>query len=462
MAHGQFNSLVKNLSTFAGLIMLVLGLALSGCEKESNPSLWKSVKDPILAHQLKSFINEKQAQAEADNSSAFPGYTNFLAAAQQGDLIAVRNWGMQIQNQIQQYSRGTSLQVVKELMGTFDAFADGDAKYSATFGHEIIQSIPPGSIYFSGTDAGRFVITALQTSQIKSDPFFTLTQNSLADGTYLDYLRSMYGGDIYLPTTNDLKGCIESYYRDARKRLDNQLKPGEDVSRDPVSGQIRASGTVAVMQINGLLAKVIFDHNPNHEFYIEQNYSLEWINPYLEPHGLIFKLNRRPLDQLSDETVQRDHDYWIHTVAPLLGEWLNDGTSVSDVAAFGEKVFLRHDFSHFKGDPEFVLNTYARQIFCKERCSIAMLYAWRAQNSTDKTEKERMRRAADFAYRQAWALCPYFPDVVFAYTRFLIDNDQPADALLVAETAAKFTYELGPDSRTMEALAARLKEQPKK
>jgi hypothetical protein len=448
---------------FTGLIVLALGLALSGCEKENNPSLWKSVKDPTLASQLKSFINEKQAQAQADNSSAFPGYTSFLSAAQQGDRIAVRAWGEHIQNQVQQFSRGTSLQVVKELMGTFDAFADGDAKYSATFGNQIIQSIPPGSIYFGGTDPGRFIVTALQKSQIKGNPFFTLTQNSLADETYLDYLRSMYGRDIYLPTTNDLKACIDSYYRDAQKRLDHhQLKPAEDVSRDPVSGHIRASGTVAVMQINGLLAKVIFDHNPNHEFYIEQNFPLEWINPYLEPHGLIFKLNRRPLEKLSDETVQRDHDYWTTTVTPLLGDWLNDDTSVSDVAAFAEKVFLRHDFTHFNGDPDFVLNTYARQIFCKERCSIAMLYAWRAQNSPDKFEKERMHRAADFAYRQAWALCPYFPDVVFAYTRFLIDNGQPSDALLVAETAAKFTDELGIDSRLMDALVARLKEQPKK
>jgi hypothetical protein len=459
---------MKKAAKFAGLMVFILGLAVGGCQKESNPSLWKSIKDPAVASQLKLFIGEKQAQAEADDSSAYPGYASFLAAAQQGDRIATRDWGGEIINQIQQFPsnarwHGTSLQVAKEIVGAFDAFGDGDPKYSTRFGNAVIQSIPPGSIYFGGTDPGRFVVTAMQTLQIKGDPFFTLTQNALADSSYLDYLRSMYSNEIYLPTKDDLEACVDSYYRDAKKRLNNhQLKPGEDVSRDPISGRIRASGIVAVMQINGMLVKVIFDHNTNHEFYIEQSFPLDWMYPYLEPHGLIFKLNREPLARLSDDAVQKDHDDWTDTVSPLIGEWLNDDTPVSDVAAFSEKVFLQHNFSHFNGDPEFVQNTYSPQMFSRDRCSIAGLYAWRAHNSTDESEKERMNRAADFAYRQAWALCPYLPDVVFGYTRFLTENNDPSNALLVAETAAKFTDEPGMDSRQMEALAARLKQQQTK
>ena len=37
---------------------------------------------------------------------------------------------------------------------------------------------------------GGFWSPALEKSQADGDPFFTLTQNALADGTYLDYLRS--------------------------------------------------------------------------------------------------------------------------------------------------------------------------------------------------------------------------------------------------------------------------------
>jgi len=96
---------------------------------------------------------------------------------------------------------------------------------------------------------------------------------------------------------------------DAVQRLHNhQLKPGEDVKE--TDGRLQVSGQVAVMTINGLLAKIIFDKNPNREFYIEESFPLDWMYPYLEPHGLIMKINRQPPSELSDEIIRRDHDYW--------------------------------------------------------------------------------------------------------------------------------------------------------
>ena len=94
------------------------------------------------------------------------------------------------------------------------------------------------------------------------------------------------------------------------------------------------------MKINGLLAKIIFDKNPDHEFYVEESFPLDWMYPYLEPHGLIMKINRQPLSELSDDIVSQDHDYWTKYLTPMIGGWLNDDTPVSDVAAFAEKVHL--------------------------------------------------------------------------------------------------------------------------
>jgi hypothetical protein len=74
------------------------------------------------------------------------------------------------------------------------------------------------------------------------------------------------------------------------------------------------------MQINWLLIKTIFDKNTNHEFYVAIGYPPgDWVYPHLEPHGLIMKINRQPPVELSNETVQRDHDYWKKYVAPLIG-----------------------------------------------------------------------------------------------------------------------------------------------
>src|SRR5206468_11924677 len=136
------------------------------------------------------------------------------------------------------------------------------------FGQAAIDSIPARSIYFGGTDPGRFVITALQKSHVHADPFFTLTQNALADGSYLEYLRRMYGASIYIPTGEDSQRCFDQYLEDDQRRLkENKLKPGEDVKI--IDGKTQVSGQVAVMAINGLLSKIIFDKNPGHKFYLE-------------------------------------------------------------------------------------------------------------------------------------------------------------------------------------------------
>ena len=49
----------------------------------------------------------------------------------------------------------------------------GDEKYSTAFGRDIIASIPLGSIYFSGSDPGRFIVSAMCHSQIDGDPGVT-------------------------------------------------------------------------------------------------------------------------------------------------------------------------------------------------------------------------------------------------------------------------------------------------
>jgi hypothetical protein len=435
-----------------GLILFAAGFAATGCAKKKF-NTWSYVKDPAIQAQLKSFVADKETQANAATNETPADLPAFFAAAKEGDWPAANAFFKNFEKHAGQYQhlgatderlRGTKWQAAMEVWGAMEAFADGDQKYSALYGNDIVGSIPPGSIYFGGTDPGRFIVTAMEKSQASADPFFGLTQNALADGTYLDYLRAMYEDKIYIPTPEDSQKCFDDYSADAQARMQKgQLKPGETASTDPKTGRIQISGQVAVMEINGLIAKVIFDHNTNRQFYVEESFPLDWMYPYLEPYGLIFKLDREPLTTLSDDIVQQDHDFWTKTVSPMIGDWVNDDTSVAEISAFAEKVYLHHDFSSFKGDPAFVQNTYAHRMFSKERSSSAGMYAWRAQHVTDPADKQRMDDAADFAFRQALALCPYLPEAVFRYVKFLTDGKRYSDALLVAETAAKFRSESG-------------------
>ena len=352
---------------------------------------------------------------------------------------------------------GTQWEDVKEVWGACDQFLVGDQTYATAFGRDIIASIPSGSIYFGGTDPGRFIVTAMAKSQVHADPFFLLTQNALADSSYLDYLRAMYGKQIYIPTAADQQKAFSDYTADVSARqAAGKLKPGETVSTS--GGRVQISGQIAVMQINGLLVKDIFDNITNREFYLEESFPLDWMYPYLEPHGLIFKLDREPMSQLPDEVVRQDHEYWSKYVKPMIGDWLGDNTSVAEIATFAEKTFGKRDFTGFKGDINFVQNAYAQKMFSKLRSSSGGLYAWRAKNLPDAPDKERMLREADFAFRQAWALCPYSPEATYRYIDFLQGQNRLEDALKLAETAAAMPQIKGLDNGQMAALVKQLKD----
>ncbi len=51
--------------------------------------------------------------------------------------------------------------------------------------------------------------------------------------------------------------------------------------------------------------------------------------------------------------------------------------------------------------------------------------------------RDRMTKEADFACRQAFALCPGSPEAVFRYVQFLVDQKRLSEALAVVQTALK-------------------------
>ncbi len=343
-------------------------------------------------------------------------------------------------------------QPISETFGAYEQFHDWDKKWLRRFGREIIDSIPKGSIYFGGTDPGRFWISAMSESHRDGRPFFTLTQNQLADGTYLEYLRKMYGDKLYIPTADDSQATFQEYLTNAQQRLKaGKLRPGEDVRS--VDNRVQVSGQVAVMAINGLLVKIILKKNPDHEFYLEESFPLDWMYPQLSPHGLIMKLHPEPLTTLREAEVQKDFDYWKRFVGELIGDWITDKTSVKEVCDFNEKICLRKDLAGFKGDAGFARNPDTQKTFSKLRCSIAGLYAWRANQSQDRDEKTRMRNAADLAYRQALALCPSLPEAVFRYCNWLVERKRYSEAVLVADTCRR----LDPDNSAVRDLLRSLR-----
>ena len=391
------------------------------------------------------------------------------------------------------------------------------------------------AILFGGTDPGRFAPTYMifcdsfipHKCQPEADQNFDrrdvyiITQNALADPTYLQYIRSQYyrsdetnydtpffqellrgkeehekfspyygtnflarmaynildkpitemgarietrrrkegvfpPKEIYTPSPDDSQQAFSDYMQDAQQRLyhdqshpnePHQMKPGEDVHVDN-AGHVQVSGQVAVMAINGLLTKTIFDHNPSNEFFVEESFPLDWMFPHLTPFGVIMKINREPLPALTEDILKRDHEFWAKYSERLIGNWITYDTPVTNITAFAERVYMHHDFTGFKGDLKFIRDDQGQKAFSKLRSSIAGVYSWRVgqppsggvmppQYIATGENRAMVEREADFAFKQAFAFCPYSPEAVYRYVQLLVNMRRVDDALLVAETAQK-------------------------
>ena len=381
------------------------------------------------------------------------------------------------------------------------------------------------AILFGGTDPGRFCPTYIvfcesfiphrcqpeQDQKFDRRDVYVITQNALADGTYLDYLRSQYnrskqidppffsrlfkyvcavGGlvtpgsivtdgieagngdsgnsliegvaklldntldaaflahgksvenrrraegvyppnEIYIPTPDDSQACFAEYAR--QKQLSS------------TDGRIQISGQVDVMNINGLLCKVIFDNCPTNEFFVEESFPLDWMYPYETPFGVIMKINRNPLPELSQEAMDLDHKFWTDFSPRLCGNWINYDTSVAQIAKFVDQTYIHNNYAGYTGSRAFIRDDDAQKAFSKLRSSQAGMYAWRADPRTCPAEfrqksaasQAALIRETDFAFKQAFAFCPYSPEAVFRYINFLLTQGRFDDAVIVCETCLK-------------------------
>ena len=154
---------------------LVLCLALAvGCARKQSMS-WETMKTPEVAMQLKSFVAEKEAQANMATNEDVSEYAAYFAAAKRGDWLTVSNTFQEFAKHAGQYEhsgktderlRGTKWQAVMEIWGALDDVQLKAMKnIPSLYANDIINSIPPGSIYFGGTDPGRFLVTAMQKNR---------------------------------------------------------------------------------------------------------------------------------------------------------------------------------------------------------------------------------------------------------------------------------------------------------
>jgi len=396
------------------------------------------------------FITAKSNQvylASRDSDKPVPPEVwKMFAAASAADWMGTSNLFLGIATN---YHSGPTRRLAPEVWGRVNdvggfaiLLSTNNLKFVRLFANEILNVIPPGSLYFGGTEAGRFAVTALSRSHEEGKPFFTLTQNQLADGDYLKYARSIYHESVKLPDDARVRQAFGDYAADAARRYQHdqqfpnepkQIVPGEDIQN--VNGRLQISGTTAIMAVNGLLVRDILNANPDRDFYIEESYALDWMYPYMEPAGPILKLRHAPMEMLFEETIRADREYWQRLTRRLTGAEVHDETTLAEVCASAQELGGRGRDS--QGDDDFLRDPGARLAFAKLRSAISGLYIWRAAHAKSTSERRQMNREGELACKQAFLLGPRNTDAVWRYVTFLLNGRRFEEAQKLFAVAEK-------------------------
>ncbi len=286
------------------------------------------------------------------------------------------------------------------------------------FGRDSLAMVEDNAVVFGGTDPGRFVTTytifceSLQPAAFKKDPAFDksgvtiITQNALADSTYMKYIRAHYD------ESRRQRYCFferwlgrNTIYPKETLRLPTQpevdeifQKHAEKKSRRLGGSPVTISGLEDVFAISGDISKKIFDDNKaTRPFYVEESFPMEWYYPHAEPWGLFLKIHPEPLPAITRESLQRDRAFWDDYTARLLA------------------------------DPKFEHDRPARMGFSKLRHNIANIYTHRS-----------LTEEAEYAYRQALRLAPDNMEATAGFGRMLIEIGRENEAVqLLAQAVGR-------------------------
>jgi len=157
--------------------------------------------------------------------------------------------------------------------------------------------------------------------------------------------------------------------------------------------------------------------------------------------------------------IAEDHAFWSRSIQLMIGDWLKEETSLDALLTFSETVFIAKNFNAYTADPAFINSACTHQTFSKLRNSIARTYARRAEHTTEQTAKTRLEKEAEFAYRQAFALCPYSRETVWSYTLFLNAHRRRIEATLLLKTVLRMPQLEQPDKTYYQDLATWLETQ---
>jgi hypothetical protein len=308
----------------------------------------------------------------------------------------------------------TFWRAIAETQGTVQQVQTWPAQKLLDYGTVILGALRPGMVYLGGTDSGCFIPLMLNETG-DGEQHIMLTQNALADRSYLDYFSSVYGTQLRMPAAEDSERALADYMADAQKRLlhdqsspnePKQVLPGENISMQ--DGKL--SG-VSGMLVNERLLQRLMQLNPGFSFALQESFPFKSTYAWAAPLGPVMELQAADQNALTADTAAQTVAFWQNTIDQLMA----DPEAVGSITA---------------------LNAYAKMMV--GQASLLMSHNF-------SSDSEQTLRLAE-------QLAPGNPEVVFSYVQFLTQENRFPDALRVAASALR----AAPENQQFKALKQEL------
>jgi tetratricopeptide (TPR) repeat protein len=284
--------------------------------------------EEIVAAKLKRFAQSRReimrAMAKAKNVTVPAVVEQFFDAVETGDWAQIKaafdviNGG--------EANAGHSAKRLPEVTALWASIIDTygvaeqvhiwPAQKLLDMGNSVMSQLRPGMVYFGGTDDGRWIPTLLNETG-EGERHIVITQNGLADSTYLDYIRFLYGDRFKALSGEDSERAFADYIGDAQKRLAHdqqfpdepkQVRPNEQVQI--VDGKIQVSGVVAVEAINERLMQMLMKNNPDLSFALQESSPLKGTYANATPLGPIMELGVQDQSTFTQARAAESAAYW--------------------------------------------------------------------------------------------------------------------------------------------------------
>jgi len=309
----------------------------------------------IVAAKLTQFAQSRRelvhALAKRHHEQVSSDVERFFDAVESGDwdrieaAFKVINGGDSSAGQSDKRPPGTAhlWPAIIDAYGAAEQVHEWPAQKLLDYGNAILDSLQPGMIYVGGTDSGRWIPELLNETS-EGERHIIITQNGLADGTYLDYLRLQYDDRCRNLTAEDSSRAFSDYLAGAQKRLEHdqqfpdepkQLRPGENVkmSTGPLQaglsdGRVEVSGHVAVMSINEKLLQILMEKNPSLTFALQESFPLRGTYADALPLGPLMELRaENGQASFTAERAAQSLTYWQSAAQQLFGDPEISGSS---------------------------------------------------------------------------------------------------------------------------------------